>query len=100
VVAEKKYVVWDLDVLATGQVSKALQYIDKLLRDGEQPPALVDYGRMLLEAKDLGPGANFARLRDDWECVRRGAESTAPITNFRAANLSGACRRFMTRTAG
>jgi DNA polymerase III subunit delta len=63
VVAEKRYSVWELaDVLATGQVARALQFIDKLLRDGEQPPALVGamawMFRKLLEAKDLGRGVS------------------------------------------
>src|SRR3990172_2493601 len=61
VVAEKKYSVWELaDALASGQLSRALKFLDKLLRDGEQPPALVGAlawtFRKLLEAKDLGQG--------------------------------------------
>jgi len=61
VVAEKKYSVWELaDVLATGDLSHALQFLNKLLRDGEQPPALVGamawMFRKLLEAKDLERG--------------------------------------------
>src|SRR3990172_4658821 len=46
--------------LASGQLSRALKFLDKLLRDGEQPPALVGAlawtFRKLLEAKDLGQG--------------------------------------------
>ena len=65
VVAEKKYSVWELaDVLATGQLSRALKFLDKLLRDGEQPPALVGamawMFRKLLEAQELGRGARRA----------------------------------------
>jgi DNA polymerase-3 subunit delta len=61
VVAEKRYSVWELaDVLATGQLDRALKFLDKLIRDGEEPPALVGavawMFRKLLEAKDLGPG--------------------------------------------
>ena len=42
VVAEKKYSVWELaDVLVSGQLSRALKFLDQLLREGEEPPALV-----------------------------------------------------------
>ena len=63
VVAEKKYSVWELaDVLASGQLARALTFLDKLLRDGEQPPALVGAlawtFRKLLEAQELGRGAS------------------------------------------
>jgi DNA polymerase-3 subunit delta len=63
VVAEKKYSVWELaDVLASGQLSRALLFLDQLLREGEEPPALVGAlawtFRKLLEAKDLGRGVS------------------------------------------
>lgn len=63
VVAERKYSVWELaDVLASGQLSRALKFLDQLLREGEQPPALVGAlawtFRKLLEAKDLGRGVS------------------------------------------
>jgi DNA polymerase-3 subunit delta len=63
VVAEKKYSVWELaDVLASGQLSRALIFLDQLLREGEEPPALVGAlawtFRKLLEAKDLGRGVS------------------------------------------
>jgi len=67
VVAEKKYSVWELaDVLATGQLERALKFLDKLLRDGEQPPALVGamawMFRKLLETQDLGRGASAGQV--------------------------------------
>jgi DNA polymerase-3 subunit delta len=63
VVAEKKYSVWELaEVLATGQVARALKFVDQLLRDGEEPPQLVGamawMFRKLLEARELGRGAS------------------------------------------
>jgi DNA polymerase-3 subunit delta len=63
VVAEKKYSVWELaDVLASGQLARALKLLDQLLREGEQPPALVGAlawtFRKLLEAQELGRGVS------------------------------------------
>jgi DNA polymerase-3 subunit delta len=63
VVAEKKYSVWELaDVLASGQRSRAIKFLDQLLREGEQPPALVGAlawtFRKLLEAQELGRGVS------------------------------------------
>jgi DNA polymerase III subunit delta len=86
VVAEKKYSVWELaDVLASGQLSNALAFLDQLLREGEQPPALVGAlawtFRKLLEAQDLGrgtsPGLAAGRLgmrRDAAEAAVRQAQ--------------------------
>jgi DNA polymerase III subunit delta len=81
VVAEKKYSVWELaDVLASGQLARALRFLDQLLREGEQPPALVGAlawtFRKLLEAQELGrgtsPGMAAGRLG-----MRRDAAETA-----------------------
>jgi DNA polymerase III subunit delta len=63
VVSEKKYSVFELaDMLATGQRAKALAFLDSLLREGEQPPALVGamawMFRTLLAVKELGPGTS------------------------------------------
>ena len=63
VVSEKKYSVWELaDILASRQRTRALLFLDNLLREGEQPPALVGamawMFRKLLEAQDLGPNMN------------------------------------------
>jgi hypothetical protein len=76
VVSEKKYSVWELaDMLATGQRAKALAFLDSLLREGEQPPALVGamawMYRTLLQVQELGPhvsggqAAGILRMRRD-----------------------------------
>ena len=59
VVSEKKYSVWELsEVLATRQRARAFTFLDNLIREGEQPPALVGamawMFRKLMEAQDLG----------------------------------------------
>ncbi len=79
VVAEKKYSVWELaDVLATGQLAPALQFLDQLLRDGEAPPALVGamawMFRKLLEAKDLAPGTYAGQAAGRLGMRREAAE--------------------------
>jgi DNA polymerase-3 subunit delta len=58
VFSEKKYSVWELaDVLASQDRLSAFKFLDKLLRDGEQPPALIGamawMFRKLIEAQDL-----------------------------------------------
>jgi DNA polymerase III subunit delta len=78
-VAEKKYTVWELaDVLATGQLGRALEFVDKLLRDGEQPPAIVGamawMFRKLLEAQELGPGLNAGQAAGRLSMRRDAAE--------------------------
>ncbi len=60
VVSEKKYTVWELaEVMAAGDVPGALKFLDKLIRDGEELPAMVGamawMFRKLLEARDLPP---------------------------------------------
>jgi len=59
VVSEKQYSVWELaDLLASGQRARAFTFLDSLLREGEQPPALVGamawMFRKLMEVQDLG----------------------------------------------
>jgi len=63
VVSAKKYEVWDLaDMLAARKPSEALEFLDSLLREGEQPVALLGglawMYRKLLEAQELPAGAN------------------------------------------
>jgi len=60
VISEKKRTVWELaDLLASRDRAKAFTFLDNLLREGEQPPALVGamawMFRKLLEIQDLGP---------------------------------------------
>jgi DNA polymerase-3 subunit delta len=61
VVSSRKYSVWELtDMLASRQPSRALEFLDSLLREGEQAPALLGalawMYRKLLEAQELPPG--------------------------------------------
>ena len=59
VVSEKRHTVWELaDLLASKERARAFAFLDNLLREGEQPPALVGamawMFRKLLEIQDLG----------------------------------------------
>jgi len=61
VVSAKKYSVWHLaDVLGSGKRAQALEFLDRLLREGEPPPAVVGalawMYRKLIEASELSPG--------------------------------------------
>jgi len=61
VVSARKYSVWELtDMLASRQPSVALEFLDSLLHEGEQAPALLGalawMYRKLLEAQELPPG--------------------------------------------
>jgi DNA polymerase III subunit delta len=63
VVAAKKYSVWQLaDMLAERRRADALQFLDSVLREGEQPPAVVGalawMYRKLLEARELSAGVS------------------------------------------
>jgi len=61
VVPARKYTVWELtDILASRQPSLALEFLDSLLREGEQPASLLGalawMYRKLLEAQELPAG--------------------------------------------
>jgi DNA polymerase III subunit delta len=61
VISARKYEVWDLaDMLSTRKPAQALEFLDRLLREGEAAPALVGAlawtYRKLLEAQELPPG--------------------------------------------
>ncbi len=61
VISSRKYEVWDLaDMLAARQPARALEFLDRLLREGEQAVALLGglawMYRKLLEAQDLPAG--------------------------------------------
>jgi DNA polymerase-3 subunit delta len=63
VVSEKKYSVWQLaDILAARRRDAALTFLDSVLREGEQPPAIVGalawMYRKLIEASELSPHAS------------------------------------------
>ncbi|HEV8383707.1 MAG TPA: DNA polymerase III subunit delta [Candidatus Acidoferrales bacterium] len=60
VISSKRYDVWQLaDILALRKRDRAMVFLDNLLRNGEQPPALVGamawMYRKLLEAQELPP---------------------------------------------
>jgi DNA polymerase-3 subunit delta len=70
VVSERKYDVWELaDVMVAGDRARALKFLDKLIRDGEQTPAMVGalawMFRKLLEVQDLPRGIS------PWEATGR-----------------------------
>jgi len=61
--AAKRYSVWQLaEILASGERGRALTFLDSLLREGEEPVALVGaiawMYRKLIEAQELPPGTN------------------------------------------
>jgi len=61
--AAKRYTVWQLaEILASGERNRALVFLDSLLREGEEPVALVGamawMFRKLIEAQELPPGMN------------------------------------------
>jgi len=63
VISEKTATVWELaDMLATRQSKRALDFLDRLLREGEQPlqilGALTWMYRKLMEASEVPGGAN------------------------------------------
>ena len=63
VVSARKYTVWQLaDLLASSKRDAALEFLDALLRDGEQPPQIVGalawMYRKLIEARELSPQSN------------------------------------------
>ena len=69
VISEKTTTVWELaDLLATRQQKKALEFLDRLLRDGEEPlqmlGALTWMYRKLIEASELKGDAN------GWQAAR------------------------------
>jgi DNA polymerase III subunit delta len=64
----RKYKVWDLaDMLAEQKPAQALEFLDRLLREGEAAPALLGglawMYRKLLEAKELPAGAPEWQVR-------------------------------------
>jgi DNA polymerase-3 subunit delta len=76
VISARKYEVWDLaDMLAARQPAQALEFLDRLLREGEAAPALLGglawMYRKLLEAQELPSGtvgwqaASRLKMRSD-----------------------------------
>lgn len=86
VISSQKYSVWELaDMLASREPSRALRFLDRLLRDGEQPVALIGglawMYRKLLEAQELPRGVSgreaAGRLR------MRGAQAELAVQQCR-----------------
>lgn len=70
VISSKRYDVWQLaDILALRKRDRAMLFLDNLLRNGEQPPALVGamawMYRKLLEAQELPTGSG------GWQAARQ-----------------------------
>jgi len=69
VISEKTTTVWELaDLLATRQPKKALEFLERLLREGEEPPMMVGamawMYRKLIEASELRGATN------GWQAAR------------------------------
>ncbi len=70
VVSEKKYSVWRLtEILAEYKPEQAMVFLDSLIREGEEPPAIIGalawMFRKLLVARELPPGLN------GWQAARQ-----------------------------
>jgi len=78
VVSAKKYTVWKLtEVLAARDRRAAMEFLDCLLREGEQPAGIVGalawMYRKLMEAKELPPGTNQYQAARDLNMRPEGA---------------------------
>jgi DNA polymerase-3 subunit delta len=96
VVSAKKYSVWQLaDILASGERPRALQFLDSVLREGEEPAAIVGalawMYRKLLEAQELPAHTNkyqaAGRLRMRPETAELAIRQSRAIS--RGALLAG-----------
>ena len=84
VVSESKHTVWQLaEMMANGDQARAMSFLHGLLRDGEQPVAIVGVlawmCRKLLETQELGRGA------DVWKVQRLGMRRETAEMAIRAA---------------
>ena len=69
VVSEKTTTVWELaDLLATRQASKALEFLNRLLRDGEEPVAMV--GAMAWMYRKLLEASEIKGVTNGWQASR------------------------------
>lgn len=69
VISAKKYSVWQLaDLLATRERSRALEFLDSLLREGEQPAGLV--GAMAWMYRKLLAAQELPAYLSGWEAAR------------------------------
>jgi len=106
VISEKTTTVWELsDMLAARQSKKAMEFLDRLLRDGEEPlqmlGAITWMYRKLIEASEIKGVANgwqasralgCGRSRRNWRCKMR--------ERFRSRACWRACMRCEARMTG
>jgi DNA polymerase-3 subunit delta len=79
VISARKYEVWDLaEMLSERQPAQALEFLDRLLREGEAAPALLGAlawtYRKLLEAQEVPAGAPEWQVRSRLKMRGNGAE--------------------------
>ena len=87
-VTERAYVVWELaDLLAASEPGKAMLFIDKLFRQGEEPVAMIGalawMCRKLLEVQELPPQMNASQAH--WKLKMR--EDAARIAMRQAKRI-------------
>ena len=70
VVSEKRYTVWQLsEMLASGDQSRALRFLDSVLHEGEQPVMIV--GAMAWMYRKLMEAQELPRSADAWQAASR-----------------------------
>lgn len=69
VISEKTTTVWELaDLLATRQPKKALEFLERLLREGEEPPMMV--GAMAWMYRKLIEASEIRSATNEWQAAR------------------------------
>ncbi len=69
VISEKTTTVWELaDLLAAGKSAKALEFLDRLLRDGEEPLSMV--GAMAWMYRKLIEASEVKGVTNGWQAAR------------------------------
>ena len=69
VISEKTTTVWELaDLLATRQPKRALEFLERLLREGEEPPMMV--GAMAWMYRKLIEASELRRATNGWQAAR------------------------------
>ena len=96
VISEKTTTVWELaDMLAARQQKKALEFLERILRDGEEPlqmlGALTWMYRKLIEASEVAEWPTVGRQRARWGCdpSRRNWRCTARARSAKPRLLEG-----------
>ena len=98
VVSARKHTVWEMaDMFAAGRRRDALEHIDTLLRDGEQPPGLIGVlswmYRRIGEENERGfgrkrIGEGMTALADADSLVKSGVKNQRAVVEFLIARLS------------